>query len=103
MQPYNYHSNIPGGGLEQEEFKKYIYSYSFALNPEEYQPSGTYNFSKNDEKLKLLFQAWLTDFSISLFVRKYEYLIINNGKAIKSDVPYQSLANELNGQLKIHK
>lgn len=35
-QPSSYHSNIPG---------KHIYSYSFCLKPEEYQPSGTCNFS----------------------------------------------------------
>ena len=38
-QPYQYHSGSPYPG---------IYVYSFALKPEEYQPSGTCNFSRID-------------------------------------------------------
>ena len=38
-QPYEHHTRIP---------KNYIYSYSFALRPEEHQPSGTCNFSRID-------------------------------------------------------
>ena len=36
------------GSIDDEYFKKgsCIYSYSFALNPEDYQPSGSLNFSK---------------------------------------------------------
>ena len=37
IQPYQYHTKIPN---------KYIYSYSFALKPEEHQPSGICNVSK---------------------------------------------------------
>jgi hypothetical protein len=37
--PYDHHSRIPSN---------YIYSYSFALRPEEHQPSGTCNFSRID-------------------------------------------------------
>lgn len=39
VQPANHHTRIPS---------KNIYVYSFALNPEEYQPSGTCNFSRID-------------------------------------------------------
>jgi hypothetical protein len=38
-QPYQYHSGVPYPG---------IYVYSFALKPEELQPSGTCNFSRID-------------------------------------------------------
>jgi hypothetical protein len=38
-QNYTHHSRIPGN---------YIYTYSFALRPEEHQPSGTCNFSRID-------------------------------------------------------
>jgi len=38
-QNYEYHTRIPGN---------YIYCYSFALRPEEHQPSGTCNFSRID-------------------------------------------------------
>ena len=39
VQPYQHHTRIPN---------KHIYSYSFALNPEAHQPSGTCNFSRLD-------------------------------------------------------
>lgn len=39
VQPYQHHTNIPHVG---------IYVYSFALKPEEHQPSGTANFSRID-------------------------------------------------------
>lgn len=39
VQPYQHHTNIPGTG---------IYVYSFALKPEEHQPSGTANLSRID-------------------------------------------------------
>ena len=38
-QTYEHHTRPPGN---------YIYSYSFALRPEEHQPSGTCNFSRID-------------------------------------------------------
>ena len=39
VQPNDHHTRIPGN---------YIYTYSFALRPEEHQPSGTCNFSRID-------------------------------------------------------
>ena len=39
VQNYDSHTRIPGN---------YIYTYSFALRPEEHQPSGTCNFSRID-------------------------------------------------------
>ena len=42
VQNYDHHSRIPGN---------YIYVYSFALRPEEHQPSGTCNFSRIDTAL----------------------------------------------------
>jgi hypothetical protein len=39
VQPANHHTRIPD---------KNIYVYSFAINPEEYQPSGSCNFSRID-------------------------------------------------------
>ena len=39
VQPYQHHTRVPN---------KHIYSYSFALNPEAHQPSGTCNFSRLD-------------------------------------------------------
>ena len=42
VQPYQHHENTPG------EYKKGINLYSFALKPEEHQPSGTLNMSRID-------------------------------------------------------
>ena len=39
VQPYQHHTRVPA---------KYVYMYSFALNPESHQPSGTCNFSRLD-------------------------------------------------------
>jgi hypothetical protein len=39
VQPYQHHSNVPDS---------FVYSYSFALHPEDAQPSGTCNFSRID-------------------------------------------------------
>lgn len=39
VQPYQHHTRIPADG---------IYVYSFALNPEQHQPSGTVNMSRID-------------------------------------------------------
>ena len=39
VQPYQHHTRVP---------QKYVYLYSFALNPESHQPSGTCNFSRLD-------------------------------------------------------
>ena len=43
VQPYQRHTSIP-----DSSGSKYIYVYSFSLNPEEHQPSGTCNFSRID-------------------------------------------------------
>ena len=40
VQPYQHHTGMPPGAG--------VYSYSFALKPEEHQPSGTCNFSRID-------------------------------------------------------
>jgi Major capsid protein N-terminus/Large eukaryotic DNA virus major capsid protein len=57
VQNYDHHTRVPrvGGDLndtltdtKQAVLRQYIYSYSFALSPEEHQPSGTCNFSRID-------------------------------------------------------
>lgn len=53
VQPYQHHTNIPGTG---------IYVYSFALKPEEHQPSGTANLSRIDNAtFQMRFQPSLFD------------------------------------------
>ena len=57
-------------------YKKNIYVYSFCLNPEEHQPSGTCNFSTlNDSKI-----VYTTSVSIDkIFAFNYNILRISNG------------------------
>jgi hypothetical protein len=45
VQPYQHHTRIPAAG---------IYVYSFALNPEQHQPSGTVNMSRIDNATLML-------------------------------------------------
>jgi hypothetical protein len=98
IQPYNHHSNIPGG-YGGNESRKYIYSYSFAINPEEYQPSGSYNFTKADDDLKIIFTGFgnpttntneFDDYRLDLFAFHYKYLSINKNGITFKDVPYSS-------------
>jgi len=51
VQNYEHHTRCPRVGKDLDtdtERNQYIYSYSFALSPEEHQPSGTCNFSRID-------------------------------------------------------
>uniref|UniRef100_A0A6C0EYT5 Major capsid protein N-terminal domain-containing protein n=1 Tax=viral metagenome TaxID=1070528 RepID=A0A6C0EYT5_9ZZZZ len=56
VQNYEHHTRVPRvrNDLWQDgdkNFRQYIYSYSFALSPEEHQPSGTCNFSRIDNAI----------------------------------------------------
>lgn len=52
VQPYQHHTNVPQG---------HIYCYSFALHPEDCQPSGSLNFSRIDSvELSLQLQSTLS-------------------------------------------
>ena len=71
-QPYDYHSAVPGPNLPQRQegvydhfesnrlgnvcqlLKTPVFVYSFALKPEEHQPSGTCNFSRIDNAKLIL-------------------------------------------------
>lgn len=53
VQPYQHHTNVPATGINV---------YSFALKPEEHQPSGTCNFSRIDTAV---LQLQLTQKSVS--------------------------------------
>ena len=61
--------------------KKNINCYSFALNPEEHQPSGTCNFSKIDD-IKLVFDGMISsnfDNPLTVYALNYNVLRIKNG------------------------
>jgi len=59
---------------------KHIYVYSFALKPEEHQPSGTCNFSRIDNS-KLLFTATATvgSYQTTVYAINYNVLRIMSG------------------------
>ena len=90
MQPYKHHSNLPGG-INRNFKKKFIYVYSFALNPEEYQPSRSYNFGRLNDRTTFEFTGHdFTNFKLELFSVKYEYLTITNNSVTLSSVPTQT-------------
>jgi len=71
--PYQRHTCIPNN---------FIYVYSFALKPEEFQPSGTCNFSRIDNQiLYLRVSAELVDPIITIFAVNYNILNIAGGMA----------------------
>jgi len=54
VQNYEHHTRVPrvGGDLDVDDGRtQFIYTYSFALSPEEHQPSGTCNFSRIDNAI----------------------------------------------------
>jgi hypothetical protein len=72
-QPYRHHSC----GTTQ-----YIHVYSFALNPEGTQPSGTSNFSKLDNvSLNLVSNPSIQDGYVSIYAVNYNILRIQSGMA----------------------
>lgn len=72
VQPYYHHTGSPAPG---------IYVYSFALRPEEYQPSGSVNMSRIDDvKLVMSFNG-STQNKLITFAVNYNILIITDGLA----------------------
>lgn len=71
VQPCNYHSKVP---------TKHIYLYSFALKPEQLQPSGTCNFSIIQHP-EIIFEnpTINSDMEITFFAINYNMLCIMNG------------------------
>ena len=74
VQPYQHHTNCPAPGINV---------YSFALNPEEHQPSGTCNFSRIDSK-ELNFTLELDNFCTSKTFRVKVYALNYNVLRIMS-------------------
>ena len=58
--------------------EKHIYNYSFALKPEEHQPSGTCNFSRIDNA-KMVFGAILATSTLNVYAVNYNVLRIMSG------------------------
>jgi len=74
VQPFNHHSGCPMPG---------VYAYSFALKPEEHQPTGTCNFSRIDNaqvavKVKSNMASGAAT-SLNMFATNYNVLRIQSG------------------------
>jgi len=70
-QPYYHHSGNPYPG---------IYSYSFALQPEEHQPTGTCNFSRIDNaQVAVSLKAGSSSIQQRMFAVNYNVLRIQSG------------------------
>lgn len=73
VQPYQCHSNTPCDGVNM---------YSFALNPEEHQPSGTCNMSRIDNAtLNLDFANKIASSKCNIYATNYNVLRIMSGMA----------------------
>lgn len=72
VQPYQHHTRCPS---------KYIYCYSFALNPEEHQPSGSCNFSRIDNARLILDTSSSNSGTNKVYAVNYNVLRIQSGMA----------------------
>jgi hypothetical protein len=73
VQPFQHHTRVPA---------KHVYVYSFALNPEAHQPSGTCNFSRLDNvSMKFGFgpSAPTTSDELLVYAVNYNVLRIMSG------------------------
>jgi hypothetical protein len=70
VQPYCHHSGNPAPG---------IYSYSFALKPEEHQPTGTCNFSRIDNAQVEVVAKDCPNTTLNMFATNYNVLRIQSG------------------------
>jgi hypothetical protein len=71
VQPYQCHSGSPMPG---------IYSYSFALKPEEHQPTGTCNFSRIDNaQVSIATKSGSNKTTLNMFATNYNVLRIQSG------------------------
>ena len=71
VQAYNHHTGSPMPG---------IYSYSFALKPEEHQPTGTCNFSRIDNaQVSIAVKSGSGKNTLNMFATNYNVLRIQSG------------------------
>ena len=71
VQPFVHHSGSPMAG---------VYSYSFALKPEEHQPTGTCNFSRIDNaQVSIAVKSDSNKTTLNMFATNYNVLRIQSG------------------------
>ena len=66
--PYKKHSNVP---------QSYVYCFPLCINPEEYQPSGTYNMGITGQSMTFRFSGVPSGYNIKMYVIAYKYLKIS--------------------------
>ena len=84
LQNCEHHTRVPRtvtyGNDQHGDRGQYIYTYSFALSPEEHQPSGTCNFSRIDNAVLQLTTVTLAgDGVLKVFAVNYNVLRIMSG------------------------
>ena len=95
--PADYFRILQSNLYHKNRRKKYIYSYSFSLNPNEYQPSGALNFSDLNDSLfifkfkdninnTVVERGCATNGIIKVFAYNYNILKIASGQASVSYV-----------------
>ncbi len=93
VQTYKHHTHMPRANRDvglladatglTEDQSQYIYVYSFALNPEDHQPSGTCNFSRIDNAVLSITKPYLDGTAaagiVKIFAVNYNVLRIMSG------------------------
>ena len=93
VQNYEHHTRVPRVGSDlagtfnderKANLRQYIYSYSFALSPEEHQPSGTCNFSRIDNAVLQMaydttIQTLTHSLNLNIYAVNYNVLRIMSG------------------------
>jgi hypothetical protein len=75
VQPYQHHERVPITEFEHS----HVNVYSFALKPEEHQPSGTCNMSRIDNATLKLENISQRDNVVKVFAVNYNVLRIMSG------------------------
>lgn len=94
VQNYQRHTRIPRTDIVHKTyvdddftdtpgyFRNFIYTYSFAIQPEQHQPSGTCNFSRlNNQILSLTFPTFTEASKLKIFAVNYNVLRVMSGQA----------------------
>ena len=79
VQAYKHHTNSARSDGNSGTYKQAIYLYSFALNPEEHQPSGTCNFSRIDNTVLSFNNTPSLGGVVKVFAVNYNVLRIMSG------------------------
>jgi len=87
VQPYQHHTGLfdngqsnPGSGNGKQHNKGMFYMYSFALKPEEHQPSGSCNFSRIDNAVLTMNLSNSNEArSVKVYATNYNVLRIMSG------------------------